>query len=134
MAAGTVTQTIEAGRNARPVAKVALGWTASGGGAVNGNYTTRIGGTIVRVVFIPSTTAVPTNNYDVTLLDENGVDVLGGQGANLSDTTPTDMAPAMPLTDGVTSGLAPVAIDDILELRVTNAGANGAGQVILYMR
>lgn len=132
--AGTLTITDQnIGGPTRPVRKVTLAWVATAGGAVSGNYTDYLSGEIVRVVFDPGSPA-PTNAYDVTLLDESGIDLLAGQGGNLSDTATTHVVPGVPLKDGTTTSTMPVQVDDKLQLVVANAGSGGAGAVILYMR
>jgi hypothetical protein len=61
-----------------------LSWTANGSGAVAEGGTTGKGifsavGYLYSVEFEPGTAA---DNYDVTLLDPDGLDVLRGNGAN----------------------------------------------------
>ena len=133
--AGTVTITKQEFHSPfRPVRKYTFDWVSSAGGAVSGTESDHISGEILRVVFIPSGTAAPTANYDVTLEDEAGNDVLGGRGANLSATVTTTVKPGVAFTDGTTTSVAPIAIDDKLELVVANAGNAKAGTVILYVR
>lgn len=96
-------------------------------------YTPVISGEIVRVVFNPSADA-PTDNYDVTLTDEQGVDVLMGLGANLDTVNTSNVRPGISFTDGVETSVAPVAVDDKLLLSVTNAGDSNDGVIVLYVR
>lgn len=116
-----------------PVSQITFSWVASAGGAVSGILSELINGTIVKVVFNPGS-PTPSAAYDVTLLDDNGLDVLAGQGANLSETTTTAVCPGIPFKDGTTTGVVEVAINSKLELQVANAGSGGAGAVIVYVR
>ena len=95
---------------------------------------TAIQGTIERVVFIPSivTGEQPADNYDVTLLDRDGIDILGGKGANLSNTTISSML----LTD--LTPVLPIATNGPLTLTIANAGLTsgvpGVGKIRFYLR
>lgn len=122
-------------RNRRPVWKYTIAWVSDAAGAVSGTLTDYISGEIVRVVFKPDSGGTqPTNAYDVTLLDEQGVDVLGGQGANLANNATTHVKPGVPLKDGTTTSVAGVHMDDKLELQVANGGDSKGGTVYLYVR
>jgi hypothetical protein len=122
--------------NSDPVRRIPLVWTSDAAtGAVSGTYTGIISGVVLRVVIIPNSGGTqPDNLYDVTLLDEGGVDILSGLGANLTNTTTYDKIPGVVHTDGTTTSTAPRAISDKLELRVANAGNSKGGQVVLYVR
>ena len=135
--AGTVTITdqVFTDRASRPVRKLSLVWVSNSSGDVSGTLTDYISGEILRVVFIPGATSLqPSNNYDVTLLDQNCLDVLAGQGANLSDTSTTHVCPGVPFKDGTTTSTRTIAVEDKLELRVANGGNAKGGTVILYVR
>jgi hypothetical protein len=84
--AGTVTVTTD--RLKGGVVRYSLDWTSDGAGAVSGTSVDLVTGGLVAVTVTPGTGGVaPTNNYDVTLLcDVHGIDVLSGEGANLSGT------------------------------------------------
>lgn len=131
----TITDQVSVDRASRPVRKVTLAWTSSAGGAVSGNLTDYLSGALVRVVFIPGSGGVqPTDLYDVVLLDGSGLDLLAGQGANLSQSSTTHVCPGVPLKDGTTTSTTQVQIDDQLELQVANAGNAKQGTVVLYLR
>lgn len=106
------------------VRKVTLAWTCDASGVVSaaGN-TDRINGLIHRVVFDPDGTDAPTDNYDVVLNDENGVDVLANAGADRDTANTEQVIPSQP-----------IAVDGALTLGVTNAGNAKKGKVILYVR
>lgn len=111
--------------------KVSLAWTCSAGGAVSGTPTVQVRGEIVRVTFIPGTAGnQPTDQYDVTLLDTSGVDVLAGLGANLSNAAASHACPL--IGNGVTTNQR-MAVNDTLELQVANAGNAKRGTVCVYL-
>jgi hypothetical protein len=109
--------------------KIKFAWTSSAGGiatssATNSAYT----GVIEAVHFIPGTGGdTPTANYDVTLTDEDGVDVLGGSGENRSDTVPEILARTLALNLGAVK-------DDRLTLNVSGAGDTKKGTVLVFIR
>lgn len=89
-------------------------------------------GELVRASFIPDSATPPTNNYDVQLLDSDGLDVLQGNGANLSSTTGADFAPL--LTDSGSNQYIPTAVASPLVLSIENAGVSKRGAIRLYLR
>ena len=62
-----------------------------------------------------------------------GVDVLAGQGANLSDANASAVSPGVPLKDGTTTSVTPCVVADPLILNVA-AGNAKSGKVIIYFR
>jgi len=110
----------------RTVKKVLFDWLSDVSGDVNGTLTKKLSGQILRFVFMPDTGGTkPTTAYDVTCEDEDGIDVLAGDGANLANDANTQIIPVF--TNGI-------AFDGTLELKVANAGNAKGGKVILYMR
>jgi len=125
--AGTLTVTHQAHR---PIRTLTLDWTSTAGGAVSGNLTGLISGVILRVVFKPGAGGnQPTDLYDVVLNDADGLDVLAGLGANLSNASSTQKCP---LVGDATAAAQPVAVDSTLELQVSNAGASKSGTLVVY--
>ena len=121
-AAGTVTATEE---RAGATQKVSFTWTSSAGGAADGATVNSYNGQIVRLVTVPSGGGTaPTDDYDLTVVDDDAVDVLMAAGAN-RDTANTEQVLA--------SSLGYVA-NDKLTLHVTNAGNAKAGTVHVYIR
>ena len=121
--AGTVVVTEEVGGGLQRV-KFAF-TTSSSTGAADGATTRAITGVIERAVIVPNTsTTQPTDQWDVTITDEDGVDVLQGYGANLSNAH----------TTVITGELLGACAHDLLTLGVTNAGNSKTGLVILYVR
>ena len=66
----------------RAAYKCTVTMTADGSGDSSGTQT--INGWVVRVVVNPDGSAVPTTGYDIYLTDEDGIDVLGGDGVGLA--------------------------------------------------
>lgn len=121
-AAGTVTLTEE---TVGSIVKIRWAWTSDGSGVVSGTLTTRAyNGALERLVTDPDGSAAPTDNYDVTILDEDGTDILMGAGADRDTAT----------TEQVARASLGVVANDTLELRIANAGASKAGVVYLYLR
>lgn len=123
---GTVTITEE---TFSTVKKIKFEWTSENGGANAGKATkTTTGvysGEIIRLVTVPgAAAAAPTDDYDVTVTDEDSTDVLMGAGAN-RDTLNTEQVLA--------SSLGCVA-NDKLTINVTNAGDGKQGTLYLYIR
>lgn len=116
------------------IVKHVFEWTSDGSGNATLASGVAISGAIARVVFIPSASAAPTNLYDLTLTDADGVDVLSGQGANLSDTAASSVCPGIPLKDGTTTSTILVIVNSVLTLNVSNAGASKSGKVVVYVR
>lgn len=116
--AGTVTTTEE---RLGPIEEIIFAWTSSSAGAADGTSTWSYNGEVAEVQIVPGATT-PSNLYDVTLTDSNGVDVLYGQGANCSNaSTP------------VVKGAALVSNSTIV-LGVSNAGSAKDGTIIVHVR
>lgn len=126
--AGSFTDDFSSGKNTR----IELEWTSDASGDVSGD-TVKIDGTILRVVFDPDGTDAPTANYDVTLTAD-GLDLLAGQGANLSATVTSHVSPGVAFTDGTTTSVLPIDVNAACELVVANAGNAKKGKVIIYVR
>lgn len=96
--------------------------TSSDTGAADATTTYRYDGALMLVCTDPGDTA-PTDDWDLTLKDSDGVDLLAGAGAN-RDTTNTEF---------ITSGMGGLA-NDTLTLGVTNAGNSKTLKVYVYIR
>lgn len=120
--AGTVTETLtpELGEG---VLKISLAWVSDASGDVSGTPTSIfVKGEVRRVVTVPSGTAAPTVNYDVTILDDSGLDILAGAGADRSATVAEQAL------------LSNTLVNDELDLVVANAGNAKEGTVHIYVR
>lgn len=111
------------------VTKYSLAWTSDGSGNVNGNPVALRRGHLIQAKFVPTNGGTqPSANYNVTLPDADGVDLLAGKGATLSNSAATI---AVPVISGVTPAyLEPEAA---VNLTVTGAGANANGRVDLLI-
>jgi len=114
------------------IKKIKWAWTTdSVGGAIadataageinktTGYYT----GIVTRLITDPGATA-PTDNYDVTILDDDGYDVLMGAGVD-RDTANTEQK---------LESVLGVCLNSRLRLNIANAGNSKVGVVILYIR
>ena len=117
--AGTVVLTEEA--NGEPQ-KVVFAFTASAGGAADKTTEKGYTGKIEQVTIIPGGTT-PAALWDVVITDQDNVDILLGNGMNLSATDITI------IHESATSTIA----NDTLTLAVTNAGNAGTGTVVVYV-
>lgn len=99
-------------------------WTSDGSGNVSTNAViVSPGAYLVQVQFEPGTGAAqPSDNYDVTLLNSKGVDLLDGVGLNCDDTV------------GRTESRPGIWIDRaaVLQLTVAGAGATNTGRLVLW--
>jgi len=111
-----------------------LAWTSNSSGYVTSARARGVRGILDRVVFVPDATAVPTAAYDVTLKDAQGIDVLSGNGANLSATVAKSIVPCEEMLSGGSSGVAKMAISSSLTLAVSAAGNAKEGKIYLYYR
>lgn len=124
------------------IRKILVDWTSDDTtGAVSGT-TKKIVGTLIKGVTDPGATA-PTDNYDINITDEEGLDVLlpCRTAGNLGDLMNRDTANSEQVYFAVLSNDAsPLAtsiqpvVCDKLTVAVTNAGNSKLGQLILYYR
>lgn len=126
-------------------AKVILDWVSASGGtvslAVASTYATavaargglggprpsKIRGKITALEAAPGlngnlSTALPTNLYDITLLDAHSLDVLDGVGMNRSGTVADVVYPN-----------SPIPVDSDLTLTIANAGDTKKGRIIVTL-
>ena len=112
------------------VKKIKWVWVSAADGTVGaalvGTTTSEAySGECLRLITVPATGAdQPDDNYDITILDEDGVDVLIGAGANRDELNTEQV---------IASSLGAVA-NDKLKLTVSAAGAGLGGTVYLYIR
>jgi hypothetical protein len=101
-------------------------WTSSSGGAVSGNTLGIGNGDVFQVQTVPSTSAAPTDLYDLQLKDSLGsVNILGTAGDNLSTSTSKiiQLVPAIYLDKSAT-----------FDLVIANAGDTKSGTVYVWVR
>lgn len=103
---------------------VKFAWTSDdAAGTATGATTNYYSGKILGLATDPGATA-PTDNYDITITDKNGLDVLIGAGAN-RDTADTEYVAEASLGSVVASQLT---------INVSNAGNAKLGTAYLYIR
>lgn len=133
MADGTITGTLERiqTQQGRPqIVEIVLTCTAS---ADNASYPATVVNTLsgistwdlrglklYSVKAIPGGTA-PTDESDLTITDEYGVDLLGGKGTNLIDATSKTWTPA-----GPSNYALPALITGNITVNITNNAVNSA--------
>lgn len=121
--AGTVVRELTF-KGSESINRYALAWTSNASGAVSANPADVVTGQIIAVKFLPSLAGTqPSDQYDVTLLDTDGIDLLGGAGANRSNA-----AGQLLQSD------PPVFFEGgKLDLVIANAGNAKTGTVVLYV-
>lgn len=119
-AAGTITQTHGATGNVRKFTFTCTADVADGSFPAT-VIAVKFEGRLVKLVTNPGATA-PTDNYDITLVDAEGLDVLQGVGAN-RDTANTE---AVPVVYSGTSLHPTVDETDTLTLTIANNIVNSA--------
>jgi hypothetical protein len=107
--------------------KYTFAWVADGSGNVADNPVSNVvKGYIVQVAFVPDSGGTqPLDLYDVTLDGYGGsADMIGGNGANLSNTTASTVAISAPVYfDGT----------EVLDLNVSGAGADNGGTMHIWI-
>lgn len=107
------------------VKRIAFTWTTTSAGAASKTTTESYTGQAVMLITVPSGGGdAPTDNYYVTITDEDGLDVLAGGGAT-RDTANTEYVRE--------TSLGWVA-NDTLTLTIASGGDTKSGHVYLYVR
>ncbi len=108
------------------VKRIYWDWLCTDLGVVTSATTNGYDGVLERAIFVPDAAGTqPTNAYDVTITDADGVDVLAGLGADLSNSAT--------VVKKHSDGLGAVA-GSVLTLNISNAGNAKGGITILYLR
>ena len=118
--AGTTTITYQEHRTIRVCE---FTWLSDASGDADDATTKVLSGELLKIVTDPDGTDAPTDNYDIVLNDENGLDVAAAGLAN-RDTATTEEALA---TRGA-------CFDGTLNLVVSNAGNAKRGVVRVFYR
>ena len=91
--AGSITTTVS---KKNSLVQYKMDWLSDASGDVNVDAIPMIQGEIQSVHYFPDAGGTqPSDNYDLTMADSYGVDILTGTGANLSQTTDTYAVPAL---------------------------------------
>jgi hypothetical protein len=106
------------------VKKITFSWTADSSGDASETTSATFDGKLLHVVTVPDGDSAPTADYDVTLTDSDGVDLLEGNGANRAAAS----------TEHIASASLGAVAHSALTLTVANAGDGGAGVLHVYIR
>ena len=101
-------------------------WTSDASGDVSGTATKVIAGVALRYAPTPSSTA-PSANYDITILDDDGIDIAAGGLANRHTSDSEQVLVGGDAKDGA-------AFNGTLNLVVANAGNTKIGKLVMYYR
>jgi len=108
------------------VGKIVVDWVSAADGSCNVALDKKLNGFIRRVLANPAGGAdAPTDNYDITLEDQEGFDVLGGLLAN-RDTATTE------LVDVAATFAGGIAVSGTHTLKIAAAGDTKKGRIIIY--
>lgn len=78
------------------IQKVKIVAVSAADGTATGTSTHAYTGTIVRLVVVPDAGGTqPTDNFDFVINDEDGYDILAGNGANISNASATTVVSAL---------------------------------------
>lgn len=129
--AGTVTATY---RKSTSVRVVDVEWTSDASGDATGKVA--LDGQLIKVVTNPSATA-PTDNYDITLVDEDSIDVAGGLLANRDTTNSEEVYLFKQVTltgTGSDAAAVPIYHGGLVTFTVAAAGNAKSGVARIYLR
>tara|TARA_Y100000310_G_scaffold321056_1_gene378182 strand:- start:399 stop:773 length:375 start_codon:yes stop_codon:yes gene_type:complete len=99
-------------------------WTSDASGDVSGEDTKVLVGRVLRWATNPSGTA-PSDNYDIVVNDEDGIDIAAGDLANRDTSTSEQVLTGGDAKDGAT-------FHGTLSLVVSNAGNAKEGVLKMY--
>jgi hypothetical protein len=124
----TVTREVRKGdhKGAKLIQKIKVAWTSDASGNADTSIE-NLHGFLVKMVTDPDGSAAPTDNYDITLVDELGIDALADAGLN-RDTANTEQV--YPIATGAQT---PVLLCGTHTFTVANAGNAKSGVAYLYI-
>lgn len=102
-------------------------WTSGTGETVVADCTTEnfFSGQLLFMVTVPGTAgAAPSDNYDITILDKNDVDVCADAGMNRDTAS----------TESVLAASMGCVANSQLELNIADAGSSNTGVCYLWIR
>lgn len=122
--ASSVTVTEES--DGKGIARVEFAWTSHTDGVVTGVATDKqYTGKVIALITDPAAAgAAPTDDYDITVTDADGYDVLAGAGAN-RDTANTET---------VLSASLGVVFRSTLTFAASGAGSSKQGVAVLFIQ
>lgn len=105
--------------------KYTISWTSDASGDAT-IAISQMNGWLVKVVTDPGSTA-PTDDYDLTLVDENSLDALASTGLN-RDTTNTEQ-----VYNVMSGAVVPIFLSGDHTFTIANAGNAKVGVAVLYV-
>jgi hypothetical protein len=123
---GTLTYEDKKPTSKGSIGKLKMSWTGTAGGAV-GAIPVPFNGRIERIVTNP--TDAPTANYDITLADEDGLDLAQGLLANRHTTSSEEVTPYV--GDGTVTS-SPVVYAGLITPTVAASGTSKSGTITIY--
>jgi hypothetical protein len=119
-----------------PIKRIIVDWTSDDSAGTASGSTKKITGTIIKLVTDPDGTAAPTDDYDITLKDEDALDVLGQSQDDLTDRDTANVEQVFPfLLNYAGTPLAMAVfppVCNVLTVAVTAAGNSKQGQLIIF--
>ena len=111
-----------------PLGKLVVTWLSTTGGVAN-SANIPFNGKILRAVTNPDGTDAPTDDYDITLTDEDGLDLAQGV---LADRDTANSEQVVPLIGDGTITTQLVAYVGLLVVNIAAAGSEKAGVVTIF--
>lgn len=118
-----------------PVRCAQVDWVSDASGDYSEDI--ELNGELLKMVSVPDSGGTqPSNNYDVTLVDESAIDVLEGYGANVSNAAAAAVVPYVKevITTDVQSALSRPILAGTYTFTVANGGNAKGGTALLYYR
>jgi hypothetical protein len=115
------------------MATLSFAWTTTSAGAASTTTSTSdtdliAGKYVTLVVTDPDGTSAPTDDYDITIKDTNGVDIVGGALANRDTANTEQTMPAI-----LTGLYFPRPVATALTFAVAAAGSGKSGITLMYL-
>lgn len=110
-------------------------WISASDGSATA--TVQLDGELLKFVTNPSGSAAPTDNYDITLVDEDSIDVAKGLLANRDTSNSEEIYPFVQVTlsgTGSDAAARPLFHGGPVTFTLANAGDTKSGQLKVYMR
>lgn len=131
---GTCTYEWQRPSTSAPAGYIRFKWTSTTTGNVILTTTDYLAGRVGRFVTNPGTTA-PESNYDITITDEDSLDILNGAGANRHTSTTEVVYPQATGAVAGKTGAVEIPFAGLLTFNVTNASTGlvaRRGEATLY--
>lgn len=117
-----------------PIGKKIIDWTSDSAAGTVEQSVGRISGSIIALETNPDDSAVPTADYDITLEDEQGFDVLLGLGIDRHTSTTEKVQILAELTINSNTYASHPPVADDLTFKISGAGNSKEGRAIIYYR